>query len=133
LKAIIPTEHQEQAALFSYAKLKANQDPRWGMMFAIPNQGSADKGGFVRQKIMKVEGQKPGVPDIFLAVPLGVFHGLFIEMKRVKNSTTSSDQKAWITALNKQGYCARVCKGFEQAKMLIESYLGLEDRISCIE
>lgn len=78
---------------------------------------------------MKLQGTKAGVPDMFLAVPRGEFHGLFIELKRpiVKGEAkpvVSPEQKRWLKELEAQGYMATVCYGWVEAKETIESYLG---------
>lgn len=73
---------------------------------------------------MKAEGLKSGVPDIFLPVPRGEWHGLFIEMKRTKGGTVSDCQKLWLHDLRKQGYLTEVCRGWEEAARRIKSYLG---------
>jgi len=61
-----------------------------------------------------------------LPVPVGQYHGLFIEMKRLNASPsdTSQAQQTWITYLRKQGYCVEVCKGAVEAIAAIKHYLG---------
>jgi len=54
------------------------------------------------------EGVKRGVPDVFLPVARGGYHGLWIEMKYGKNKTTSN-QKWWLNELKDQGYKTAVC------------------------
>jgi hypothetical protein len=66
---------------------------------------------------------KPGVPDIFMPCARGVYHGLFIELKRQKYSRTSEEQAVWIDRLNRLGYRAVICKGWEAAKAEIVAYL----------
>lgn len=73
---------------------------------------------------MVAQGVRPGVPDIMIPRAAGKYHGLFIEMKREKGSTTSPDQIAWIETLNAEGYYARVCKGFDEARETIELYMA---------
>ncbi len=89
--------------------------------FAIPNGGKRSKTEAAR---MVAQGVRPGVPDLMIPRAAGKYHGLFIEMKREKGSTTTSDQKAWIAALNAEGYYARVCKGFDEARETIELYMA---------
>ena len=69
---------------------------------------------------------KAGVPDIFLPVASGIYHGLFIEMKRAKGGTVSEAQNEWITRLIRQGYAVLVCHGADEAICMIREYLGLE-------
>ena len=72
---------------------------------------------------LKLQGVKPGVPDLFLPVARGGWHGLFIEMKRQKGGRLSDDQKAWIDALTDQHYLAVRADGAEQACEILYKYL----------
>lgn len=119
-KMPMPKEGEEQATLFSWAKMKTYFYPELEMMFHIPNGGKRSKTEAAR---FKAEGVKPGVPDICLPVPRGGYHGLYIELKRRRDSSTSEYQKEWIEKLRSQGYAAEVCKGWEAAAELIEKYL----------
>lgn len=122
----IPTEHQEQANLIYWCNSQSGKYPELKLIFAIPN--GTNKSMTARVKFKK-EGLKSGVPDLFLPVPRNGSHGLFIEMKRRKNSTTSAEQKAWIEALTDQGYDAAVCKGCDEAIEKIKAYLGIDNKI----
>lgn len=68
-------------------------------------------------------GTKAGFPDLFLCIARGGYHGLFIELKTVKGKPTAL-QQTWLNRLNKQGYKAVVCYGFDEAKEAIKGYLG---------
>ena len=117
---ITPSEGVEQATLFNWAKMQSWKYPELALMFHIPNggkRGKAEAGRF------KCEGVKAGVPDIFLPVPRGGYHGLFIEMKRTKGGKLSEEQKQWQRDLKEQGYEAVVCKGWEAAAAEIAYYL----------
>ena len=73
-RRIIPTEHQEQAAVVdwfqSYARTKGI-DPR--LLIAVPNAQillglcKSDKDRLKVLTYLKAEGMQPGVPDLFLA------------------------------------------------------------------
>lgn len=89
-------------------------------IFAIPNGGSRDRREAAN---LKMQGVKAGVPDLFIPVARGKYHGLFIEMKYGKNKTTAL-QDEWLELLNKNGYCAAVCHGFDKAKTVIDWYMG---------
>ena len=116
-KPPVPTEHQEQVVFFQWISYHPTIRD---LTFAIPNGGSRHKLEAVN---LKAEGVRAGVPDIFIALPMGKFHGLFIEMKRQKGGVLSDVQKGWIERLAEQGYVARVCKGFFEAKETVERYL----------
>lgn len=115
-----PSEGVEQATLFSWAKMQEHKWPELRLLHHIPNGGSRGKAEAAR---FKAEGVKAGVPDLFLPVARGPYHGLFIEMKKLKGGRVSAEQKAWIAALKAQGYRAEVCHDWEEAAALIEDYL----------
>lgn len=117
---IIPSEHAEQSKVISYCKIKKIP------VFAIPNGTYLNGTRLQRAKQMnklKAEGLSKGVPDLFIPVPFNKKHGLFIEMKRIKGSSTSAEQKAWIHDLNYSGYEAVICKGGAEAIEKIEEYI----------
>lgn len=114
------TESQEQQLLFEWAALSAGRWPELALMYHIPNGGSRSKSEAGR---FRAEGVKAGVPDICLPVARGGYHGLYIELKRVKGGRVSPAQQGWIAALRDQGYCACVCKGWDDAAHIIKAYL----------
>lgn len=121
---MIPTEAEEQAALFEWADWMRSTYPELALMFHVPNGGSRNR---IEAARMKGQGVKPGVPDIVLPAPRGRYHGLFIELKRLRDGRISNDQKIWLTALGGQGYKCLVCFGAEEAKKEILKYL--EERV----
>ena len=120
-----PTEEQEQAAVFYWIMIMRNQYPELDMMFHIPNGGIRSKPEAVRFKKI---GVKAGVPDLFLPVARGGWHGLFIEMKRQKGGRLSEEQAEWLKALEAEHYCAVVCAGAEEACDTIMQYLVEEEQ-----
>lgn len=112
------TEHQEQVALIRWFDL---QFPALrGRLAAVPN---ASKCPPWVGKRMNDEGRRKGYPDLQLLTPRGGYHGLVIEMKKVKGGTLEPEQKDWLAWFESQGYRVAVCKGFEEAKAVIEGYL----------
>jgi hypothetical protein len=120
MRSLSPTEAQEQEALFE----RADFDTRLQAMFSIPNDGKRSVWEGAR---FKARGLKPGVPDIFLPVAIGGYHGCFIEMKR-KNppGKVTAEQHEWLTRLSKNGYYTAVAWGYEQAWKIIEGYLEMK-------
>jgi len=112
-------EHQEQVALFKWARMREKRVPELALLFAIPNGGKRNKATAGK---LKAEGVKAGVPDICMPVARGRFHGLYIELK-APGGKPSDSQGKWIKDLTAQGYYACVCVGWESAKMVIEAYL----------
>ena len=120
-KIIELSEAQEQELLFEWAERESRRWPELRMMFHIPNGGSRD----IREAAnLKKQGVKAGVPDIFLAVPRGGYHGLFIEMKRRDGGRLSVAQREWIDALREIDYRVEVCKGFGPAAKVLLEYLN---------
>jgi hypothetical protein len=123
-KNLTPLENQEQATLIEWANIFAVKYPELKRLAAIPNGGSRNKPEAAN---LKKQGVKSGFPDLQLPFPRGKYHGLFIEMKRLEGGRISPEQEDWINFLNKQGYLAVVCYGFQEAKNTIENYLNLGD------
>jgi hypothetical protein len=116
------SESTEQQALFQWAAYNEAKYPELKLLFHIPNGGKRYKATAIR---LKKEGVKAGVPDVFLPVARGGFHGLYVEMK-AKKGKLSDNQLFWIFDLSRQGYKTEVCFGWEQAKEKIEGYLGIK-------
>lgn len=113
-------EHYLQVACVRWFRM---QYPKYAkLLFAIPNGG---KRHLKTAIAMKAEGAQKGVPDLMLAVPkvndYPLYFGLFIEMKSA-TGRLSPEQKAYLVALQIQGYKTAVCKSFDQFKQTIEEY-----------
>lgn len=122
-----PTEHQEQVSLFRWLTFNTKAHPVLALAFKITNEGTAS----VRRGAWnKAEGIKRGIPDIFLPVPTmmgGIMaYGLWIEMKSAKGRLTP-EQKAWLAALDNQGYDVAICYSWTEAAKKIADYLGLPE------
>ena len=76
------------------------------MLAHIPNEGKRTKSTGAK---LKREGLRKGYPDITLDVSRCGYHGLKIELKRIRNYTITQEQKDWIIKLNEQGYAAVFC------------------------
>ena len=69
-------------------------------LFAIPNGG---KRNIVEASRLKAEGVRAGVSDLFLAVPVGMDHGLFLEAK-TKTGSLTENQRQFHIAVEEAGY-----------------------------
>ena len=79
-------------------------------------------------------GHEKGWPDLFVAQPNDIYHGLFIEMKkdgtRLKKmngdwATPHIETQALVLeCLRSKGYKAEFCIGFEETRKLISGYLS---------
>ena len=113
-----PTESVEQQLLFRWAAWCENMYPGIELMHHIPNGGHRSKSEAGR---FKAEGVKPGIPDIFLPVARGKYHGLYIELKRTDGRATKG-QLDMLAKLEAQGYRTAICYGFDAAKSTIIEY-----------
>lgn len=120
----LPTalEAQEQEALFEWKAIAMRKDPRLALLHAIPN------GGWRHPAVgaaMKRQGVLAGMPDVHLPVSRGGYHSLYVELKRIGcGNDLSREQKEVIGALRVVGNAVHVCEGWEEARNVIESYLG---------
>lgn len=107
------SEASEQKALIEWCEY--SKVP----IFHIPNGGTRNPKEAVE---LKRQGVKPGVPDLFIPLPRGSKHGMFIEMKYGKNKTTDNQNK-WLCYLVQQGYECHVCYSCESAVACVKKYL----------
>ena len=122
-------EADDQAAIFRWAEFHRRYHPELALLNGSLNGVRLTIGQAVKAR---KQGMKRGFPDIFLPVPKGGYHGLFIELKvepyrNHKNKMVypkiSKEQRWWIEELTKQRYKAVVCKGYDAAINEIDSYL----------
>lgn len=115
------SELKEQIALFKWAERQVDslKETRLKLMYAIPN---GMRTNIVQAALARRSGMKKGCPDICLPVPSGRYHGLYLEMKVGKN-TTSKEQNWWLDALSRQGYYCNVAYSCADAIRIIEDYL----------
>jgi hypothetical protein len=111
-------EHWEQCELINWCRSQPIR--QMDRIFAIPNAGDRHPGYAAK---MAQEGLTKGIPDLFLPVARGRYHGLFIEMKRRRGGTLSPEQKQKIADFSEEGYCCVVTKGYHQAIRSIVGYL----------
>jgi hypothetical protein len=112
------TEHHHQ--VLTVAWFRATYPHLAQLLFAIPNGGKRNP---ATAALLKAEGVVPGIPDLFLAVPVGKQHGLFIEMKNSTGSASKA-QKSAHAILATQGYEVALAHGYEAAKTAIRGYLA---------
>lgn len=108
------SEHDQQVAVVGYCDAKGYP------VFAIPNGGMRHKR---TAAMLKAEGVRAGVPDLFLPIPKGGYCGLFVEMKDIGGRKPRRSQMEWLDLLNAQGYAAYWAKGADEAIRLIERYM----------
>lgn len=90
------------------------------LLFSVPNGGNWNA---KRGSIMKAEGQRPGVPDLFLAVsrwPNG--YGLFLELK-TPHGVVMPEQQVFHEILRSQGFRVEVIRSLFTGIDSITQYL----------
>ena len=126
------SEYQEQVQVFKYLDLQ------YPNVLACSQVAGANLSRTASIKA-KNQGYKAGFPDITIMKPILEYHGLYIEMKietsykistrtgkkvQYKKGVLSEEQREWILKLNQLDYFACVCRGFDEAKYIIDLYLN---------
>lgn len=88
-------ESGHQEALFSWAAYRTEIMPELQYMYHVPNGGKRDAATAVA---LKRQGVKAGVPDIMLPAARAGYHGLYIELKAGKNTTTKKQKVIRVSA-----------------------------------
>ena len=112
--------------MIQWANLACRQWPELRWLHAIPNGaflGRDRKAAAIHASRLKDAGMKPGVCDLFLPSPCGLYYGLYMEMKR-KGERTTPEQDEFIAFAIEQGYAAVVCFDAEQAIATLREYLS---------
>lgn len=120
---MIPTEHAEQASLFSWRDLAAGQYPELVHLYSIPN---ANKRSIRAGVWMRNEGLTAGIPDVCLPVARVPYGALYIEMKRLDGPGPTPHQYQKMVDLQTAGNCALWCRGWLAARDVLLAYLAGE-------
>ena len=123
-------EEEVQKSVVKYLKLKYPK-----VMYCASLGGI--RTSFKQAVKAKATGYVKGFPDLQICFPMergvegeggthrgGVYHGLFLEIKKDKKSYPTKEQKEWVAYLNEQGYCARVTKGLDESLEVIDAYFN---------
>lgn len=108
-----PTEAQEAKILVAYLRVKGYR------FMHCANETGSGQGARFQGIRNKQQGVSKGFPDYQIWLKDGT--QVFIELKRIKNSTTSPEQKEWIAFLQHHGFKAEICKGAAEAINFIET------------
>lgn len=121
------SENQHQIELFRWASEEIAKGRReLKLLGAIPNGGHQVRTGSLFHG--KEFGFLSGMPDIYLFLPRGGYHGLFIELKSAKKSARLSVGQGQMHALLRNGgYGVQTCRGYVDAIKVINWYCGLGD------
>ena len=73
--------------------------------------------------LLKQQGVKAGVPDVFVLQGNHAYYGLMMELKLKPNKPTKHQQQ-WLKELNDYSYCGRWVDDLDSALHLINRYLN---------
>lgn len=113
----VPTEDDECFTFVKFLDLMQSSG-KIDLYTHIPNETYTDS--FKQRQRNKDMGVRKGFPDYIIIAGNKL---IVIEMKRIKGSVVSDEQKAWIEALKRVGVIVEVCYGYDHAKRFLESYL----------
>jgi hypothetical protein len=95
--------------------------------FKIHNEG---KRSLAQGYQLRLLGLRKGANDLFICYPKGIYHGLFLEMKRKRKYTayerltpTWIAQEQFMQNVQDVGYSAHFCFGWEHGKEIVENYM----------
>jgi hypothetical protein len=116
---IVPTESEEGKVLVQWLRIH-------NITFShIPNETGHSDEAKRRAIRMKQQGTSKGFPDYVIALPgIGM---VYIELKRLRGSTTSPEQKAWIEAIKEcPGAEACIARGADEAIAFVKLLISGE-------
>jgi len=119
----VPLEGNEAITLTEW--VRAQGLGRWWVM--VPNASKLAGNPGQRAAMvakMKRQGFYVGASDYFLAMPQRAYHGLWLELKRIKGGSVTPEQKQFHVEMASMGYAVAVCKGFDEARQAINDYFG---------
>lgn len=117
MKSLLLSEYQEQCLLVEYLDILLSRGKVLAYS-AVPNNTYTNS--WKQKHKQKAEGVRPGVPDLIIVTEKNV---LFIEMKKVSGGRLSDYQKNWLSVLPSKKVEAHVCKGFVQAKKVVDELI----------
>lgn len=135
MKAITDTEQVVQQQVCSYLAMRYPK-------VIFNSDGAGNNVSRAQAGINKMLRSSSGYPDLFIAEARTLhlqtgpvtFHGLFLELKRMgtrlrkKDGSWASEhlkqQNDMLAKLVLAGYCAMFALGFDEAKKIIDEYLG---------
>lgn len=134
------TEHGHQRAFMN--ELRLWSQVVFDATFAIPNGRKRDR---IDAGMLKAEGVKAGVPDIFVSWPQRFnlmiapqafiwvnAAGLFIEMKKPVSGVVGKKQEPWHIGLVQRGYAVAVAYDYTEAINVTRYYFGQLPATHCI-
>jgi hypothetical protein len=116
-------ERAHQVALIKWVRTVRDIYPVLKLLYAVPNGG---KRNLRVARKLKAEGVLVGVADLCLPAARRGYHGLYLEMKSEEGVATK-EQKEFLRDVSGEGYCAIIASGIDEAKAMLEWYIGVTD------
>ena len=135
------SEHQDQVSVFAQAAIYARTDPRWDLLYAIPNgaklpfasrrKGDGSTVRYSREATwLLAEGLQVGMPDTHLPLPYPPeerapeFASLYVELKTPDRLQLTSSQRARFPLLAAHGHLVVVRVGVDNVIRTLEDHLA---------
>ena len=124
-KRPVDWEGNEQAVLIRWLLGEKMRGELVGQLYDaiyhVPNGGQRSK---ATGAAMKRQGVKSGVSDLVIMDARGGWHGLYMEFKASPPHTAAlaESQHEWLARAEKNGYCAVLAVGLEEAKRVLDQY-----------
>lgn len=115
-------ESRNQIAFFQRLVLAENRYPF--LKYVYSNQGGGNRNA-ITGAIMKAEGGKRGIPDVFIPIPRFAFHGAYLEFK-VVGRKPSKEQLEFMKFAAGQGFACAIVYSVDQAVEFTEKYLDIK-------
>ncbi len=118
-------EHTEQSVTVAWWRAQYPQFA--GLLFASGNGlhlAGTPKQRAIKWRLFEKSGGRPGVADLFLAMPRQGYHGFFVEMKAAKGAHVRKDQRDFLDEMAAQGYMTCICYGADHAISAIKDYMS---------
>tara|TARA_R110000851_G_scaffold15298_9_gene50756 strand:- start:520 stop:891 length:372 start_codon:yes stop_codon:yes gene_type:complete len=121
-------ENDLHLAICNYIKLQYK-----GIIFTSENSGL--RVFWQQAKMLKKTRSCSGLPDIWILEPRKGYHGLLLEIKRegtkiykkdgdIRKDAHLKEQEEILHQLKQKGYMAEFVVGFDNAKAILDFYLG---------
>jgi hypothetical protein len=123
LKSGDATESSIQKALMEWVRLRPSIAP---FVLHIPNEG---KRTYNYGRLLKSMGMRPGVADLFIAIPRHGFGGAWIELKSAKGRL-SFEQEDFLDDMSQQNFFTKVCWSLDEAIETVSWYCFWDGKIS---
>ena len=111
----MPSENSIQKAVIQWVNLQPRIKK---FIIHIPNEGKRTK---QYGKSLKDMGMRPGVSDLFIAMPRHNYYGAWIELKS-KNGKLNTKQKNFMIDMMSQNYLTETCNSIEETIEFIKWY-----------